>query len=225
MKPSSIYKRAQIDQQLKCFAVFCVILAPMIFGIIGLANLYSYAVPLSLFFIGWFTWTFAEYILHRFWNHSKEARNSSLVQRHNYHHTHPTDIYVSPTHRAIMFLICVMLVGLSLYFSTYILLIAGVWTGVFWFFLMHYFLHHKWAMKVFPKLVHYHVVHHCKEPDKCFGVSTTWWDTVFQTTPKKSKEISERILTFYYKKTKQEKKGFSISAMIDEKLEGKSSDH
>lgn len=220
MKSNSIHNRTQMYQQLKCFAVFGLIITPMMAGIIKFAHLLSYAFPAVLFFAGWFIWTFAEYILHRFWNHSKGVENSSLVQKHNHHHTHPTDIYVSAAHRVISLLIGVCLIGLSLWLSSYIMFIAGLWIGVFWFFLMHYFLHQKWAKKVFPRLVHYHVVHHCKEPDTCFGISTAWWDRLFGTTPKKNKEIAERILTFYYKKPKEENKGFSISAMIDEKLKG-----
>jgi len=56
---------------------------------------------------------------------------------------------------------------------------------------------------VSKNLLNYHIVHHCKEPDTCFGSSTTWWDRVFGTTPHKTKGISERILAFYYKKEKK----------------------
>ncbi|MFI5187633.1 MAG: sterol desaturase family protein [Chitinophagales bacterium] len=215
MKLTSIFKKDQSFQQLKCFAVFFLIVAPVVYCTIEFAAFLGYTLPFFLFFLGWFIWTFVEYILHRFWNHAKGVENNSIVHRHHHHHTHPTDIYVSATHRSMMLLIDLALISLSIWLNPHIMFIAGLWTGFFWFFLMHYFLHQKWTKKVFPRLVRYHVVHHCKEPDTCFGISAAWWDGIFGTTPKKNKEISERILAFYYKKEKQ---GCSISSLIDEKL-------
>ena len=219
MKHNSIIKKDQTNQQLKCFAVFFGILAPIVYCLIEFASSLEKAFPFLLFLTGWFTWTFAEYIMHRFWNHEKGG-NSSIVHRHNHHHTHPTDIYVSATHRSLMLGVDLVLIILSLWVNPYISIAAGVWTGFFWFFMMHFFMHQKWATKVFPRLVHYHVIHHCKEPDTCFGVSTSWWDKFFGTTPKKTKEISERIITFYYKKEEKPKRRFSIPPVIDEKLSG-----
>jgi len=221
MKQTKIPKKNPAYQQLKCFAVFFVMLTPLVWGVIRFADVLSYSIPVLLFFIGWFMWTFTEYVLHRFWNHAKGAENSVIVQRHNHHHTHPTDIRVSGKQRVIMLLISATLIAFSFWLSTYIMFIAGLWTGIFWFFLMHYFLHQKWAKRVFPRLVRYHVVHHCKEPDTCFGISTPWWDSLFGTTPRKNRDISERILAFYYKKPHQEKKEFSISSVIDEKISGR----
>jgi sterol desaturase/sphingolipid hydroxylase (fatty acid hydroxylase superfamily) len=218
MKAISLNKSTQISQQLKCFAVFVLILTPIMYCAIRFADRLSYAVTPLLFFTGWFIWTFAEYVMHRFWNHAKNAENSSIVQRHNHHHTHPTEISISGKLRAMMLCISLVLIALSLWLNTYLMFIAGMWTGFFWFFLMHYFLHQKWAKKVFPRLVHYHVVHHCKEPDTCFGISVAWWDILFSTTPKKNKKISERILSFYYRREQKPKPGYLISSIVDEKL-------
>ncbi len=206
-------------QQIKCFTIFFLLLTPMLFITIEFAEFFNSAFPFILFFAGWFTWTFAEYILHRFWNHAKDVnKNDSLVQRHHHHHTHPTEISVSGKQRLIMILIGVTLIVFSLWINEYLLILAGLETGIFWFFLMHYFLHQKWSKKVFPRLVHYHVIHHCKETDTCFGISTSWWDRIFGTLPKNNKKIPERIITFYYKKEKKASRRYSISSMIDEKL-------
>jgi 4-hydroxysphinganine ceramide fatty acyl 2-hydroxylase len=206
-------------QQIKCFTIFFLLLAPILFVVIEFANFLSSVFPFLLFFTGWFTWTFAEYILHRFWNHAKGVnKDNSIVQRHHHHHTHPTEISVSGKQRFIMILIGIALIVFSLWINEYLLILAGLETGIFWFFLMHYFLHQKWAQKIFPRLLNYHLVHHCKEPDACFGISTIWWDFVFGTTPKKNKELSEKVIAFYYKKEKRRKKRFSIMSMIDEKL-------
>jgi hypothetical protein len=45
-----------------------------------------------------------------------------------------------------------------------------------------------------------------------------WWDILFSTTPKKNKEISERILSFYYRREQKPKPGYLISSIVDEKL-------
>jgi len=219
MKPSSISKKLQAHQHIKCFTVFFLMLAPVPYLIVE-CNRFSNSAFLSLlFFTGWFIWTFAEYVLHRFWNHAKDVdKNNSIVQRHHHHHTHPTEISISATQRIIMMFIVCSLVGLSLWLNSYVMILAGMGTGIFWFFQMHYFLHQKWAKKIFPVLVRYHVVHHCKEPDTCFGITTSWWDRIFGTTPHKDKKISEKVIAFYYKKEKTTGNGFLVSSMIDEKL-------
>jgi sterol desaturase/sphingolipid hydroxylase (fatty acid hydroxylase superfamily) len=81
------------------------------------------------------------------------------------------------------------------------MLAAGAWTGISMFFFMHYFLHQKWAVKVFPRRVNCHIIHHCKEPETCYGVSTGLWDRVFKTLPGKNRKIAERIVEFYYRKS------------------------
>jgi sterol desaturase/sphingolipid hydroxylase (fatty acid hydroxylase superfamily) len=53
---------------------------------------------------------------------------------------------------------------------------------------------------VFPRLVRYHIIHHLKQPDRCFGISIIWWDKLFGTAPSNDIKISGRILDFYYAK-------------------------
>jgi sterol desaturase/sphingolipid hydroxylase (fatty acid hydroxylase superfamily) len=121
---------------------------------------------------------------------------------HLHHHTHPTEIKITKKQRIIMIGFCVTLVTTSILFSKWLMLPAGVWTGISWFFLMHYFLHQKWCVKIFPRLVNNHIIHHCKEPETCYGVSVVWWDQVFRTMPRKNKQIADRVIAFYYRKEK-----------------------
>lgn len=194
-------------------------LLPMVYVIIECATVFSSVTPYLLFFTGWFVWTFAEYILHRFWNHAKGVnKDNSLVQRHQHHHTHPTEIKVSGMQRLMMILLCAALVWLSVWLSPYLMVLAGIGTGIFWFVMMHYFLHQRWAKKIFPRLVRYHVVHHCKEPDSCYGISTAWWDRLFGTAPQTNRTISQKVLTFYYDKDMKKKHTSTVSSFIDEKL-------
>ena len=188
---------------MKCFAIFILILSPVILFIIQFKENETVSFWILLLATGWFIWTFVEYCLHRFWNHSKTAnKDNHVVQMHMHHHTHPTEIKITGRQRIIMVVICAILISLSLLFSKWIMFAAGAWTGISWFFLMHYFLHQKWAIKIFPRRVNYHMIHHCKEPETCYGVSFGWWDNIFGTLPQKNKQIAERIVAFYYRKEK-----------------------
>jgi sterol desaturase/sphingolipid hydroxylase (fatty acid hydroxylase superfamily) len=71
---------------------------------------------------------------------------------------------------------------------------------------MHFLLHQKAAQNFFKKLVKYHIYHHCKYHDKCYGVSVTWWDDLFGTVPGKSCSVSQRIINFYFNKESNAKK-------------------
>ena len=62
---------------------------------------------------------------------------------------------------------------------------------------MHQFIHLKLAQKIFRKLVRYHIYHHCKYPNSCFGISVPWWDDLFNTVPPAPK-ITQRIIDFYF---------------------------
>ena len=58
---------------------------------------------------------------------------------------------------------------------------------------------------MFPALLRFHMIHHLKQPGICFGVSVTWWDRVFKTTPVAGSEISPKIISFYYDRSGDKK--------------------
>jgi sterol desaturase/sphingolipid hydroxylase (fatty acid hydroxylase superfamily) len=117
-----------------------------------------------------------------------------------------------------MLLIDAALVVLSFCLTPYLMILAGLGAGVFGFIMMHYILHQRWAKKAFPRLVRYHIVHHCKEPDMCFGVTVTWWDRILGTTPKKNKLIPDRVISFFYEKEKSSGAKIRVLPIVDEKL-------
>lgn len=198
MSASTTNKKIELKRQLKCIGIFLLIgILPLLFADRFRGNrLLFHSI---LFLDGWLTWTLVEYILHRFWNHSKSAdKQNVIVQRHLHHHTHPTEIKVTGKQRLEMVLIGVVLIILSTWADNFITFLAGLWVGFSWFFMMHYFLHQVWVKNVFPRLLEYHIIHHCKEPDRCFGVSVTWWDLLFGTGPSTRKMISEKVIAFYF---------------------------
>jgi dihydroceramide fatty acyl 2-hydroxylase len=198
MNPKIINNRNELSQQIKCIAIFLAINIIPILSAVHFAGTRS-IFHIILFFDGWFTWTFAEYIMHRFWNHSKSAnKQNPIIQRHHHHHTHPTDIKVSGRQRIQMILIGFVLILVSAWADNIITFFAGLWVGMSWFFMVHFILHQRWVRKVFPGLLEFHIVHHCKEPGRCFGISVTWWDLIFKTGPSRRKMISEKVIAFYF---------------------------
>lgn len=85
-------------------------------------------------------------------------------------------------------------------------------------FLIHYCLHQQWAPKIFPGLVKFHIVHHCKNPDRCFCFSLTFWDNLFNTAPPDELTISPRIIDYYFEKKPNNE--VAINEIINEKFFG-----
>lgn len=143
-----------------------------------------------LFFGGYAFWTLMEYVIHRVVFHHKFT--SPLGKRFHYiahgiHHDFPNDS---------LRLVMPPAINLSLatifYFTFYMVfqdagLTAGFFSGFTFGYmvydLMHYashFYNFKW--KWFQKIKRSHLLHHYREPNSGFGLSTVFWDHVFRTT-------------------------------------------
>ncbi len=144
-----------------------------------------------LFFAGWLTWTFAEYIVHRFGYHTKTTNKTWLrIQylAHGIHHQYPRDAerLAMPPLPALLLI--------SLFFGLFYLIMGmyavaffpGFLIGYMLYISLHYAQHRIKSPKYGPmkKLWKYHALHHYKYPEtKAFGVSTLLWDYVFGTLP------------------------------------------
>jgi sterol desaturase/sphingolipid hydroxylase (fatty acid hydroxylase superfamily) len=197
MNRDHVMQRRNNDNYLqsKCTLVFLSFLFPILI-LDTWARAYSEILfQVLLFLTGWFTWTFIEYILHRFWLHQKGATNpAAIVKTHTYHHSHPTEISITPRNRLVMGLIIIVLFITALYLRNYFTYITGACFGGFVYVLLHKFLHTKWAPVFVKRLYRQHVYHHCKYPDACFGVCTTFWDELFGTMQPKNAVISQTEL-------------------------------
>lgn len=145
---------------------------------------------------GWALWTFSEYCLHRFLMHQHTASGSSSKGIHLYHHQHPNDLKVSGKHRIYL----TVLVSFLLFCGSkmnWAFFPAGFVFGFTFYCFMHFFLHQSRVDVYIPQLYEFHIFHHCRYPNSCYGVSTTFWDFVFRTCPPENARISERILSFY----------------------------
>ncbi|MET0298635.1 MAG: sterol desaturase family protein [Flavitalea sp.] len=152
----------------------------------------SYIWLLVAFFGGMFAWTFVEYIIHRFVFHliaeSKVATRIIYVM-HGNHHVYPRDkerLFMPPIPSliiaSILFLIFRLILGIFSLGDYVFLFFPGFMLGYLLYGSMHYAIHaFKPPFKWMKSLWRNHHLHHYKDEDKGFGVSTTLWDRVFGT--------------------------------------------
>jgi sterol desaturase/sphingolipid hydroxylase (fatty acid hydroxylase superfamily) len=139
-------------------------------------------------------WTFTEYVFHRtiFHLNAKSKFGQRLVYLfHGIHHDEPNEAtrLVMPPVPAILFS--------SVFYFIFNLVLGEKYSGVFFAFFMigylcydytHYGIHHfKITSRLGKILKASHMDHHFVCPDKNFGVSSPFWDYVFQTHKGRSK--------------------------------------
>lgn len=136
------------------------------------------AIPLALV-AGWATWTFMEYIVHRFVFHGRIA---PALRGHALHHrraraTVGVPFFVPGTLGVLIWTALSVPLGY---------LVAGAWVaGLMWAYVAYGLLHHAQHHTRFRSgwlraLQLHHLVHHRKEAGN-FGVTTRFWDRVFGT--------------------------------------------
>ncbi|MCX7880388.1 MAG: sterol desaturase family protein [Ignavibacteria bacterium] len=151
-----------------------------------------------LFILGIFSWTFVEYILHRFVFHYQPK--TPLGEKlhfifHGVHHSYPKDplrLVMTPSVSIplaiIFFLIFYWIFPGRLELPFY----AGFVLGYLIYDMTHYAVHHfQIKNKYLMKLKAHHMKHHYQDENLRFGVSTPLWDYVFGTLPTE-KTLSER---------------------------------
>jgi len=146
-------------------------------------------VVIGLFIIGLLFFTLVEYLMHRYVFHMIEDTpfKEKLVYRiHGVHHEYPKDKMrlamppvLSLTLATFLFLVFwLILGGLSFAFT------PGFLMGYSLYLFVHYILHaFKPPKNFFRELWVLHSIHHFKNPEKAFGVSSPLWDYVFRTMP------------------------------------------
>jgi 4-hydroxysphinganine ceramide fatty acyl 2-hydroxylase len=198
-EPFRVFKNPYLEALTKTSPmVTLIVYLPVVLFLIYL-NFYSHQISilksLGFFASGIFLWTFMEYLLHRFLFHfegDSEASKRIHYVLHGVHHLYPRQkekLFMPP------------IPGLGLAFVLYFLLqfllkdlvlifLAGIITGYLIYVFMHYFIHTNRPPKVLKKYWTHHFLHHHRYPEKCFGVSTHFWDRVFGTMPPKKQSDS-----------------------------------
>ncbi len=154
-----------------------------------------------LFLGGMFFWTLFEYLAHRFLFHwiteSKKAQKFVYIMHGNHHH-YPRDrdrLFMPPVPSLILASVIFGIMYLSMGRYSYPFF-PGFMLGYLLYASMHYAIH-AWnpPFKWMKPLWRNHHLHHYKDEEKGFGVSSTFWDHVFGTMfdLKKEKEDKEKV--------------------------------
>ncbi len=153
-----------------------------------MANL-PYATIGILFFTGFFVFTLAEYLIHRYLFHMSthtETRSNIQYTIHGVHHEFPKDEERLAMPPVLSVTILLVLLG-----TTYLLMndyafafLPGFVLGYASYLFIHYITHACPPPKnLFRWLWVNHSIHHYRNGEKAFGVSSPFWDYVFGTMP------------------------------------------
>ena len=146
---------------------------------------------LAVAVLGIVAFTFVEYMMHKHFFHMEPdtpIKDKLQYGIHGVHHDYPRDKdrlamppFVSAAYAAILYLVFTLLMGdFALYFLPGFLLGYSGYLGV------HYVVHVYNPPKNFLKVLWVnHAIHHYKNPDSAFGVSSPLWDYLLGTLPKK----------------------------------------
>lgn len=133
--------------------------------------------PLLLVLAGWFTWTLAEYVLHRFGMHAAKGRG--LASREHLRHHADRD---SVLEKWALSWSGVLLAGAGLAWSLHPAFGAGWVLGYGFYDWQHYWAHRRAPRNRYQRFVRrHHFHHHFGHPMRNHGVTTAFWDRVFGT--------------------------------------------
>jgi sterol desaturase/sphingolipid hydroxylase (fatty acid hydroxylase superfamily) len=171
-------------------ATVLTVFLPMIFvaAYLSIKNGTSVPATAGLILAGVVFWSLFEYVFHRFVFHFKPRtpfQHRIQFTIHGVHHQYPTDkdrlvmpITVSVPLAALFGLLFVTLMGDKGWGF-----FCGFGIGYVSYDMMHYAIHHVQNSKIalFRKIRRHHMAHHFRDTRLGFGVSSYFWDRVFQT--------------------------------------------
>jgi sterol desaturase/sphingolipid hydroxylase (fatty acid hydroxylase superfamily) len=187
--------------------------------VIGVMLYHSHAqkgidlLPMAIaFLMGMFFWTFFEYAIHRFAFHfiAESDRAKKIVYViHGNHHEYPRDkerLFMPPVPSLILASVLFSAqYGIAFFFELHPYVFAffpGFMLGYLMYGTMHYAIHawnppYKWMKPLWRN----HHLHHYKNEQLGFGVSSTLWDHVFGTMfdLSKEKEDKEKVKELMFK--------------------------
>lgn len=146
----------------------------------------------GLFMLGYFSWTLAEYLLHRFFFHMTSEQHPILGKIahtvHGVHHEQPTDykrMFMPPVPATIFMLI---FFGVFYFIMSYkvFLFLPGFLLGYLSYAYTHFKIHQSKAPKKLKWLWTHHLKHHYQDETRAYGVSSPFWDIIFRTLPYKA---------------------------------------
>ncbi|TRX94563.1 hypothetical protein FHL15_004515 [Xylaria flabelliformis] len=152
----------------------------------------SYGALAASWLFGLFIWTLVEYVLHRFLFHLDyylPDNNASITLHfllHGVHHYLPMDKYrlVMPPTLFLVLATPFWKLAHTLFYFDWHLATAIYCGGIFGYVMYdmtHYFLHHQNLPLWYKGLKKYHLAHHFQDYELGFGVTSAFWDRIFNT--------------------------------------------
>jgi sterol desaturase/sphingolipid hydroxylase (fatty acid hydroxylase superfamily) len=142
---------------------------------------------------GFLTWTFVEYVLHRWFFHTRPRTPGQIRAHflaHGIHHLDPRDatrLVFPPLAGAGIALVLYALFEVLLPTGLACAFLSGLLAGYLAYDMSHYASHHMRPREPWLRyLSRYHQAHHHRDPDALFGVSSPLWDLVFRTGSSRS---------------------------------------
>jgi sterol desaturase/sphingolipid hydroxylase (fatty acid hydroxylase superfamily) len=161
-----------------------------------------------VFIAGILFWSLFEYLMHRFVFHmvaESERAQKIIYVMHGNHHEFPRDkerLFMPPVPSLIITSL-IFLIMYTLMRSYAFVFFPGFMLGYLLYGTMHYAIH-AWnpPFKWMKPLWRNHHLHHYKNEERGFGVSSTIWDHVFGTmfNLKNEKEEKEKVKELMFKK-------------------------
>ncbi len=152
-----------------------------------------------LFFGGFFFFTLIEYLMHRFLYHlpvTNPKRDKFVYTVHGVHHDFPKDKsrLAMPPVISLILAIFFFVLYRSLMGDYAFGFLAGFLMGYTFYLGVHYSVHAYKVPNNFLKILwHHHSIHHYREDDRAYGVSSPLWDFVFGTMPRKEMEVKKDL--------------------------------
>jgi sterol desaturase/sphingolipid hydroxylase (fatty acid hydroxylase superfamily) len=157
----------------------------------------SVGITVALFLGGWLVYSWVEYLVHRYVFHipiTTEARKKFQYTMHGVHHHHPKDkdrIAMPPllsiTLATVLLIVFRFILGDFAFAFT-----GGFLVGYGSYLLVHYLVHiHRPPKNMFRILWINHSIHHYKDGEIIFGVSTPLWDYIYGTMGRRGEKMPE----------------------------------
>lgn len=149
------------------------------------------AVSLLLYFLtGMLLFTLIEYLVHRFLYHLPQVYEEGGVAYalHGIHHKYPKDKKRLVMPPVLSVVLASIILGINYFFmgGNGFPFTGGFLFGYAGYLTVHYVVHRfKPPKNFFKQLWIHHSIHHYKDDEVAFGVSSPLWDFVFRTMPKK----------------------------------------
>jgi len=159
----------------------------------------NWPIVVALAIGGYAFWTLMEYCIHRFFFHKEFTTpfgKKIHYIAHGIHHDYPNDSL-----RLVMPPAINLTLAFLFYWSFYAViqdkgLTAGFFAGFVFGYMVYDLMHfasHFFNFKIawFQRIKRSHLLHHYREPNSGFGLSTIFWDRVFGTMH--SPEVMEKV--------------------------------